>query len=113
MTVSKPKSDDSPASSTPTVGRIVHYKLSEYDAKAINRRRADFTAAGPSRTGAQAHVGNHAEAGQVFPATIVRTFGPDAVNLQVTLDGSDTYWATSRKTGDEDGTWAWPTRAAS
>lgn len=99
----------------PTIGRIVHYKLSAYDAEAINRRRADFTAAAPANTGFQGHVGNHAEAGQVYPAQIVRVFDPDGesgtCNLQVSLDGNDTFWATSRKTGDVEGTWAWPPRA--
>jgi hypothetical protein len=99
----------------PTIGRVVHYKLSDYDAEAINRRRFDFAAAAPANTGFQGHVGNRAEAGQVFPATIVRVFDPEGdtgtSNLQVSLDGNDTYWATSRKAGDEEGTWSWPPRA--
>ncbi len=98
----------------PSIGRIVHYKLSAHDAAEINRRRADWSAADPVRTGLQAHVGNHAEAGQVVPATIVRIFDPSGEhgtsNLQVALDGNDTFWATSRKTGDDEGTWAWPPR---
>lgn len=94
----------------PSVGRIVHYKLSEVDAEAINRRRDDFDTANPGATGFQAHIGNRAEAGQTFPATVVRTFGGDAVNLQVSLDGTDTYWATSRTPGDDPGQWCWPPR---
>ena len=98
----------------PSIGRIVHYKLSAHDAEAINRRRADFAAAPPASTGFQAHVGNTAEAGQVFPAMIVRVFDPEGdsgtSNLQVSLDGNDLYWATSRKTGEGEGTWAWPPR---
>jgi hypothetical protein len=102
----------------PTVGRIVHYKLNDADAEAINRRRADWSdsvkANGrPPATGHQAHVGNHAEAGQVFPAQIVRVFDPESgcANLQVVLDGNDTYWATSRSKGDQPGYWTWPERA--
>lgn len=107
---------------TPTIGRIVHYTLNDADAQAINKRRADAEAynranagAAPGETGAtghQSHVGNHAEAGQTFPATIVRVFDPTGgtSNLQVALDGTDTYWATSRKEGDGEGTWAWPAR---
>ncbi|MGW1059367.1 hypothetical protein [Micromonospora rubida] len=96
----------------PTIGRIVHYTLTEQDAEAINRRRADFADSLPANTGFQAHVGNHAEAGQTFPAEVVRTFGGSAVNLQVRLDGSDTYWATSRTEGEPDkqGCWIWPPR---
>lgn len=99
----------------PTIGRIVHYKLSAHDAEAINRRRAEVGAAPPANTGFQAHVGNTAQAGQVFPATIVRVFDPEGdtgtSNLQVSLDGNDVYWATSRKAGDEEGAWSWPPRA--
>ncbi len=106
----------------PTIGRIVHYKLNDADAQAINKRRNDATAynranAGadpgqPGATGHQSHVGNHAEAGQVYPATIVRVFSPQTstANLQVTLDGNDTYWATSRQEGDGEGAWSWPPR---
>jgi hypothetical protein len=98
----------------PTIGRIVHYKISEDDAETINRRRQRSANAPKSEWGFQAHVGNPAEAGQVFPASIVQIFGDtteSAVNLQVTLDGNDTYWATSRTAGDGDGQWSWPPRA--
>jgi hypothetical protein len=108
----------------PTIGRIVHYRLTDADATAINKRRADFeafrrTLAGspevesgtPGATGHMAHVGNHATAGDYLPAMVVATFGGDAANLQVFLDGNDTYWATSRPNGDGNGTWTWPPRA--
>ncbi|HEY9473021.1 MAG TPA: hypothetical protein VIS06_04110 [Mycobacteriales bacterium] len=91
-------------SQTPTIGRIVHYRLSAQDAAIIRDRRA--------ATGAH---GNPALEGDVYPAEIVRVFGPAdnpdrAVNLQVGLDGEDTYWATSRTEGDGPGTWFWPPR---
>lgn len=99
---------------TPTIGRFVHYTLSEQDAEQINRRRRDFAArpAGPGNEGFQAHVGNRAEAGQTFPALVVRNWGGSAVSLQVFLDGTDTYWATSRTEGEpgEHGRWIWPPR---
>jgi hypothetical protein len=105
----------------PSIGRIVHYTLTQQDAAEINRRRSDYQAfrsnfSGPSDPGQAgadghiAHVGNHAAEGQVCAATIVRTFGGPAVNLQVHLDGNDTYWATSRTEGTEPGTWTWPER---
>ncbi len=110
----------------PTIGRIVHYKLNAADAQAINKRRDDATAflratdpkaepGMPGATGHQLHVGNRAEAGQIFPAQVVRVFDTEGEtgtsNLQVSLDGNDTYWATSRRTGEDEGTWAWPPRA--
>jgi hypothetical protein len=62
--------------------------------------------------GAQAHIGNDVAEGMRFPGVVVRDWAeehedsrtgmPDdpAVNLQVWLDGNDSYWATSRH---EDG----------
>ena len=109
---------------TPSVGRIVHYTLSQYDADAINKRRADYQLfrsnfSGPSEPGQDvadghiAHIGNRASEGDVCPAMIVRVFGTSpesAANLQVFLDGNDTYWATSRAAGADAGRWSWPER---
>ncbi|QFQ97466.1 hypothetical protein F9278_15985 [Streptomyces phaeolivaceus] len=108
----------------PSIGRIVHYTLSGQDAEAINRRRRDSQAfrsnfsgpSGPGDAGADghvAHVGNHAQEGDVYPAMIVRIFGEtpeSAVNLQVSLDGNDVFWATSRTLGEGPSYWAWPER---
>jgi hypothetical protein len=107
----------------PTVGRIVHYTLTRQDADAINVRRADYRAfeashkhphepGTPAATGHIAHVGNTAREGDVCAATVVRIFDPSVTtaNLQVDLDGNDTYWATSRQEGAAGlpGSWAWP-----
>lgn len=107
----------------PTIGRIVHYTLTPADADAINKRRADFAAfqqtlAGPidpghrGATGHVAHVGNHATAGAVYPAMVVQVWDATtpSANLQVVLDGTDTYWATSRSEGEGEGHWVWPPR---
>lgn len=86
----------------PSIGRIVHYTLSQHDADEINRNRVDT-----------AQSGNHAREGDVYPAMIVRIFGEtpeSAVNLQVFLDGNDTHWATSRTLGEGAYHWAWPER---
>lgn len=115
----------------PTKGRIVLYRLSADDAVQINRRRTTGTSiadrlkvqvgedslSGEKTTawpaGAQAHIGNEAHEGDVFPMLIVQVWGPtasSAVNGQVFLDGNDVFWATSRSVGDQPGTWSWPTR---
>ena len=86
----------------PTIGRIVHYTLTEQDAAQIANDRASAV----DRT--LRH--NPVSPGQTYPAVVVRTFGGPAVNLQVFLDGTDTYWATSRVEGDGPGQWIWPPR---
>lgn len=109
---------------TPSPGRIVHYMLSDQDAEQINRRRTT----GPSIAerigqdkwplGAQAHIGNEARGGDVCPAMIVRVLSASDVgtsNLQVFLDGNDTFWATSRgqvvaDSTDKKGLWFEPPR---
>ena len=86
----------------PTIGRIVHYKISEGDAQSIGALR-----------GRAASAGNPIAAGDVYPAMIVRAWGKTAescVQLQVFLDGPDTYWATSRNQGTELGQWSEPAR---
>jgi len=96
-----------------TIGRIVHYTLSASDAEAINRRRSDFStflSAAPKGVGYVGHVGNYVDVGEVYPAVIVRVFGANSANLQVLLDGNDTYWATSRVEGEGPNTWKWPDR---
>ena len=106
----------------PTLGRTVLYVLNETDAEQINRRRTNSTsiqqamAVGQWPAGVQAHIGNHVKAGQTFPATVVAVWGNTpaaAVNLQVHLDGSDTFWATSRVHSEEGryGTYIWPGQA--
>lgn len=92
-----------------TIGRVVHYVLSEADAAAIEGTRREFT----SMMGAHVHRGNTASAGDIFPAMAVSVFseGDDPpVNFQVFLDGNDTYWATSRHESPDafPGNWHWP-----
>ena len=108
----------------PTIGSIVLYTLSSQDAEAINRRRDDATkhmdAHRANANGVMVHVGNRVEQGQQFPMIITRVWGPDAtslVNGTVMLDGSDTYWATSRGVDTTDaaqapiaGMFRWPVR---
>lgn len=100
----------------PTIGRIVHYRLSEQDANEINRRRGHavlhMKEHRDNATGTQIHVGNVLQPGEVLAAIVVRVFDDDLnVNLQVFLDGNDTYWATSRgHSAETKGCWFWPPR---
>jgi hypothetical protein len=84
---------------TPTIGRVVHYKMAASDvASIIAKRLKDGTS------------GNTPGVGELYPATVVRVWGGSAANLQVHLDGPDTHWATSRTEGEAEGQWIWPPR---
>lgn len=106
----------------PTVGRVLHYSLSQNDVEQINRRRTtshairDHIDAGRWPQGAQAHIGNVATIGDVVPLLVVRVWpdecgpGQFGVNGQAMLDGTDSLWVTSVCEGTEPGTWMWPPR---
>lgn len=119
------------ADQIPSIGRIVHYRLSSQDVEQIMRRRtngksiaermksdieppimgAPRIAAWPA--GAQAHIGNDVAEGDTFPMLIVKVWGTSpesAVNGQVFLDSNDVFWATSRTVGTQPGTFGWPAR---
>jgi hypothetical protein len=84
----------------PTVGRIVHYTLTEQDVERV-------------RAGRFATAANEVGVGDTFAAVVVRIwsqFPEPQCNLQVLLDGPDTLWVTSSKQGTKPGTWAWPPR---
>lgn len=101
-----------------SLGRVVHYVLTEDNATQINRRRTNGSSiaarmrAEPAEwpAGAQAHIGNDVKAGDVFPLIVTRVWSPGCVNGQVLLDGNDAFWATSRTEGTEPGSWQWPPR---
>lgn len=85
----------------PSIGRIVHYTLSETDVEQIREKRQGYPG------------GNPVSAEQVYPAVIVRTWGDteeSAVQLKVFLDGHDDFWATSRNQGEGAGKWYAPPR---
>lgn len=103
----------------PSLGRIVHLRLSAECALQINKRRADARASKVSTQmiGVQVHVGNPVAEGDEFPLLITRVWaGPDkatehtAVNGQVFLDGNDCLWVTSVVQGDGPGQWHEPER---
>lgn len=104
-------------SQQPTIGRIVHYKLSQNDTISINRRRVYYVGNPMPENwpeGAQAHVGHQAEIGQVVPLIVVVVW-PNAdgfnVNGQAFLDGNDTLWVSGAKEGLGPGQWPWPQRS--
>lgn len=83
---------------SPTIGRVVQYTLSEQDVAAIKKNRFD-----------SADRGNDVREGDVFPAIVVCVW-QTSVQLQVFLDGTDTHWAASVSEGEGPRTWAWPPR---
>jgi|SRR6266705_4031198 len=104
-----------------SIGRIVHYTLSEEDAQQINRRRTSgveiaarirMNTADTSMwpIGAQAHIGNEVKAGDIFPMMVTKVWQQGYVNGQVLLDGTDCFWATSVTEGIAGHNWSWPLR---
>jgi hypothetical protein len=123
---------------TPSIGRIVHYRLSAADAEAVNRRRTtrdsivSRIADGKWPLGAQAHSGNSVHEGQVLPLVITQVWPEEytgsarlahhlegtnydsafGVNGQVLLDGNDSLWVTSApEHASLNGCWCWPPRS--
>lgn len=110
---------------TPTVGRVLHYRLHANDVQRIlyDRNRADSL-----------HRGNHPREGDLVPLHVVKVWpdeyahftglnvdsqgrswpveGPAGINGQAILDGNDSIWVTSAGEGDGPGQWRWPPRAA-
>ncbi|MDA8440475.1 MAG: hypothetical protein M0Z51_16675 [Propionibacterium sp.] len=99
----------------PSIGRIVHYTLTEQDADAVNSRRSDSGRHAAEHrenaNGVQVHTGNPTAAGDVFPMLITRVWpGETLVQGQVFLDGNDALWVTSVSEGTGPRTYAWPPR---
>ena len=78
-------------------GQHVVYTLAEHDVATITATRKEAPGRG----------GNSVEAGQRFPAFIVRDWGGCA-NLRVLLDGRDDLWVTSVSEGIGPGKWHGP-----
>ncbi len=109
-----------PRTPVPTLGQIVHYRLTQQDAAEISRRRTNSAAirnmivSHQWPAGAQAHIGNPVYAGEEVPLVVVvvwpNEFGErfHGINGQVLLDGNDSLWVTSVRDGTEPGTWHWP-----
>ena len=106
--------EDMLAAPLPTIGRIMHYRLTQADAEKINRRREHARKHSGEHAlnanGVQIHVGNKADEGQALPMMVVAVNGPDTVNGQVYLDGNDIYWITGVRLGNGPGTCSWPLR---
>lgn len=108
----------------PTLGRIVHYTLSERDAAAINRRRRDayrslnqhrldeaksYPPLARNGTGEVYHIGSTVQAGDVCAAVITQV-GEKKVDLKVLLNGNDDLWVRFVEEGNDHEQWFWPPR---
>ncbi len=94
-------------------GRIVYFVFDAQSAQEVMRRRTTSASIADRikqqvitlehgtvpqwPLGAQAHIGNDVQAGDICPAMVVSVLDvtAGAVNLKVLLDGTDDYWATS------------------
>lgn len=87
-----------------SIGRIVHYRLTEQDAAELEQQRTD------KRIRANSH-----RAGDVVPMLVVRVWPDETraaglINGQAFIDGAGSLWVTSVRDGTEPGTWSWPPR---
>jgi len=99
-----------------TVGRIVHYVLSEKDVNNIHASRVtripeDTPKGIQINRGNTINLGDHDHVPMIIVRVFQREFGPNepGVNGQLFLDGNDQFWVTSVRY-DEDkspGTWHW------
>ena len=81
---------------TPTVGRIVHYRLAPEDVVTI-QHRGDVT--------------NAVHAGEVVAMVIVKVWPHAGVNGRLFIDGTGPApWVTSVEEGSASGEWHWPER---
>jgi hypothetical protein len=116
----------------PTIGRILHYRLSKSDADFVNEKRALSGQNQHMPThGAQAHSGNGVSEGQIFPLIVTMSWPEEypegklgrfdgtrvdleshcGVNGQLFLDGNDSLWIRSAPQHRmEAGCWFWPPR---
>lgn len=76
---------------------MIFYVLNEEDATEINRRRIEPKIALHDHANVQLHMGSEVFCGDTFPAVIVRNKTSNVSNLQVYLDGTDTYWAIDKE----------------
>jgi hypothetical protein len=76
----------------PSIGRIVHYKLSAQDVEEYSSSL------------------NGMRVGDACAAIVVRAFGGTSANLRLLLDGREIGWVTSAPEGDQPGQWSWPPR---
>jgi hypothetical protein len=92
----------------PSVGRIVHYRLTEMDTdhieakRAAARRRTKFTDGWPKA--------NDVQIDQCYAMVIVAVGSNDLINGKVLLDGEDEFWLNCPPEGDDAGCWHWPER---
>ncbi len=92
--VATPAAGDPPSATSPrpTVGRIVHYVLTEGDIVRIP------------------WGGGNAAPGQVAPAIVVRDVGNGALSLYAFPEAQTSVWVYARGEGTEPGQWSWPPR---
>lgn len=96
----------------PTIGRIVHYCLTEDDCAVIRQQRRPKTL-----NDVVSGFGNGTNPGDIIGMFLTgffqdgNTHGKYFVNGQCILDGNDSLWVTTVKEGVDPGQWHWPPRA--
>jgi hypothetical protein len=98
----------------PTLGRTVHIILTQAHSEQVMRRRTHARSIAQRMekdlwpAGAQAHIGNPVDAGDLAPLVVTKVNDDGTINGQALLDGCDVLWITHASEGTEPGTWQWP-----
>lgn len=114
--------------SPPSLGRILLYSVTAEQSAQVNRRRTDGKAIAARMklmvasdtgedevihgwpAGAQAHIGEPLEPGELVPLIVTKVFEGGTVNGQAFLEGNDVLWVIAVNEGTGPGTWQWPPR---
>lgn len=100
----------SPARATPpaqvvSIGRSVHYQLSDHDINRIRHRISRQT-----RMDLQGCIHHLGDVVPLIVTAVNVDEEPAMVNGQAFLDGNEVLWVTAAPEGDGPGTWSWPKR---
>lgn len=92
-------------------GRVVHYVLSDDDARKINDRRkaANAVPVAERIPGVIYNTGNDVTEGEHVVMIIMKVWNENGlINGRCELDGNDSYWVTSKSfDGDEKKPYSW------
>lgn len=99
-----------PAVQRPSIGRIVHYRVTAAEATRSNARREWGLMFFPKALRPR-YAETPLEAGAVVPVMVTGVHQTGWISGVAFLDGDDTLWIGAATEGDKPGAWFWPPRS--